>query len=100
MMDIANEASGLLQFGVGGLAIGLGLTYIVRPLLAAAIDQNKRALDLLAESVEANRQAVELFRKSEEAQSLRMEQIISTKSQMLASITALHERLSKYQEQK
>lgn len=53
----------LLEFGVGGAALGLVMAYIVRPLLNAALKQNERALDLLAKSVDTNTQAVDLFRQ-------------------------------------
>lgn len=78
----------LIEFGVGGAALGLVMAYIVRPLLNAALKQSERALDLLAKSVDTNTQAVDLFRQH-------VTSAQASNTQILMHLTELRQDLAK-----
>lgn len=78
----------LIEFGVGGAALGLVMAYIVRPLLQSALRQNERALDLLAKSVDTNTQAVDLFRQH-------VTSAQSSNQQILLHLTELRQDLAR-----
>lgn len=80
---------GLLQFGIAGAALGGVLAVVVRPLIAASIAQQGRALDLLEKSVTANTEAVNLFRRYESANDARQSRLLEVQTKTLELIAKL-----------
>lgn len=79
----ASFGFGLLQFGIAGATFGGVLAIVVRPLIAASIAQNGRALDLLEKSVSSNTEAVDLFRRYETMNTARQERILDMQERVL-----------------
>lgn len=86
----SDTALGLLQFGIAGAALGGVLAVVVRPLIAASIAQQGRALDLLEKSVAANTEAVNLFRRYESANDARQSRLLEVQTRTLELIARLH----------
>jgi hypothetical protein len=89
--DPAATGFGLLQFGIAGAALGVTFAIVVRPLIAASIVQQARALDLLEKSVTSNTEAVELFRRYESLNTTRQERILEVQQRQLELIAKLEE---------
>lgn len=86
--DAATSLPNLLEFGVGGAALGVVMAYVVRPLLSSALKQNERALDLLAKSVDSNTEAVDLLRAH-------VTQAQTSNTQILMHLTELRQDLAR-----
>lgn len=89
ILEALPEGFSLLQFGVAGAALGAVLAIVVRPLLANAIKQQDRALDLLEKSVHANTEAVAIFRQVQAENSAALKQTASMQDRLLDLVRTL-----------
>lgn len=93
MIEVATQSPSFVDFLGGGLGLGLVMGVIVRPLLASALKNQERSLDLLEKSVKANAEAVEVFRSFERDQSRNMSTITQVQNEILHTLVAMQERL-------